>query len=237
MRLKRQKLLVPLLLLVLASLLCACAGRTESGPSALDAAREAALEGHAPDFTALRELNPDIVAWLSAPNASISEPVLQRAGDDSYYASHAPDGTQNAGGSVYSQSGYNSADFTDPVTVLYGSEATPGRQFSSLMKTFSEDGSLSRADKILVYTPEGTLKYQAFAAGLFNSSHLLHDYHGFRDTNELESFLSAFRNYHAISRQLDETVTLSDSDQLLILSTHVPQNEDLRFLVVARLVA
>ena len=143
----------------------------------------------------------------------------------------------NAGGSVYSQSAYNSASFTDPVTVIYGSEATPGRQFSSLQRTFSEDGSLSRAGDILVYTPDGTLKYRTFAAGLFNSSHLLHDYHGFRNLDELESFLSAFRTYHAMSRQFDETVTLSGSDQLLILSTHVPQNEDLRFLVVARLVA
>ena len=237
MRLKCRSFFVFLSLLVLASLLCACAGKSESGPSALDAAREAALEGRALDFAALRELNPDIVAWLSAPDASISEPVLQRAGDDSYYASHAPDGTQNAGGSVYSQSAYNAADFSDPVTVLYGSEATLGRQFSSLQRTFSEDGSLGRAGEILVFTPEGTLKYRAFAAGLFNSSHLLHDYHGLRNTEELESFLSAFRNYHAMSRQLDETITLSDSDQLLILSTHVPQNEDLRFLVVARLVA
>ncbi len=237
MRLKYQRLFVSLCLLVLASLLCACAGKTVNGPSALDAARDAALGGHAPDFAALRKLNPDIVAWLSAPNAGISEPVLQRAGDDTYYASHAPDGTQNAGGSVYSQSAYNAVDFTDPVTVLYGSEATPGRQFSSLQRTFSEDGSLSRAGDILVYTPDGTLKYRAFAAGLFNSSHLLHDYHGFRNLEEREAFLSAFRKYHAMSRQFDETVTLSDSDQLLILSTHVPQNEDLRFLVVARLVA
>ena len=158
MRLKCRRLIISLCLLVLASLLCACAGKSESGPSALDAAREAALGGHAPDFAALRERNPDIVAWLSAPDASISEPVLRRQGDDSYYASHAPDGTQNAGGSVFSQSAYNAMDFTDPVTVLYGSEATPGRQFSSLQRTFSEDGSLSRAGDILVYTPDGTLE-------------------------------------------------------------------------------
>ena len=228
------------LLLCAAVLLCAlsgCAGGKAQTPvDALDAVREAALQEKQIDFSELGKINPDICGWLVIPGMALSEPVLRHPTDDAWYGAHAPDGSENAGGSVYCQPTYNGADFTDPVTVLYGSEATPERQFSSLAKFWSEDGSLQRAGEMRICTPTGTLRYQAFGAGLYNSTHILHDHNGFQKPGELESFLTAFRQYHSMSRQYDDGITLTDSVRVLILSTHVPQNEDLRYLVVAKLV-
>lgn len=235
-----RKILSCCLLLCCSLLVCClsgCAGKTaQTSGNVLDTAREAALQEKPIDFSELEKLNPDICGWLVIPGMELSEPVLRHPEDDTWYAGHAPDGSENAGGSVYCQATYNTADFTDPVTVLYGSELTPGRQFSNLMKLYSEDGSLQRAGEIRICTPAGMLRYQAFGAGLYNSTHIIHDHNGFQKPDELEAFLKAFRQYHSMSRQYDDGITLTDSDRVLILSTHVPRNEDLRYLVVAKLV-
>ena len=233
MKRKGNILAVALLLL---SLLTGCAGTGKGASGRLEEAREAAAAGKAPSLEALADYNSDIVGWLVIPGAGVSEAVLRSSdGDDAFYASHAADRTDSELGCVYSQAEYNAADFSDRVTVLYGSSAVAGKQFASLYKTYSEDSSLDRCGEITLYTPSSTFRYQAFAASLFNSTHLLHHYSGFQAKQDLDRFLQELESYHTLSRQLDKSAKVEDNDRVLILSTHVPQNEDLRFLVVAKL--
>ena len=70
------------------------------------------------NFEALAGINEDIYAWIDIPGTPVSYPVVQNQ-DDLYYNNHAVDKSYYTGGSIFSQK-YNSKDFTDPVTVLYG---------------------------------------------------------------------------------------------------------------------
>ena len=44
------------------------------------------------DFDKLREINPDIYAWIEIPGTDISYAVLHRAGDNAFYTNHSEDG-------------------------------------------------------------------------------------------------------------------------------------------------
>lgn len=61
-------------LLVFVFVLSACG--TQS-PDPLAEISASVAEGIAPDFAALHDIDPDIVAWLSIPDADINQPVYR----------------------------------------------------------------------------------------------------------------------------------------------------------------
>ena len=187
-------------------------------------AAEAVKNGTPPDFTALQAVNPDVIAWLTIPGTEISEPILRREGEDSFYQTHAPDG-KNAGTAVFSQSSYNSADMNDPITVLYGSNE---RQFANLQHRYTENGSLEQFGTVIIYTPTETLSYRVFGAGAFTDAHVLRTY-----KDDSSAFIRDWFRYHVMCRQYDGTTSIPDGAKLLVLSTHAREDDDQRFLILA----
>ncbi len=220
---KKMKILLPLLCCL--CLLCACG--KEKGTDPVEAARQAVEKGTAPDFEALKKADPLIIAWLTIPGTPVSDPIRQDADNENALSEY----------SLYTQAAYNSPDFTDPAAVVYGPLTSDGSLFGALQRTFSEDGSLERCGNIIVYIPEGALRYRAFAASLYNSTHLLHACHGLQSSADRTAFLDSLKSYHVMSRQWDESIALSESERLLVLSAHTPQNEDLRYLVLTKSVS
>jgi sortase B len=193
-------------------------------PDPFSDASAAVKNGTPPDFASLQALNPDVIAWLTIPGTEISEPILRREGEDSFYQIHAPDG-KTAGTAVFSQSAYNSADMNDPITVLYGSNQ---RQFANLQHRYTENGSLEQFGTVIVYTPTETLSYRVFGAGAFTDAHLLHTY-----KDDSSTLIRDWFRYHVMSRQYDGTTSLPDGAKLLVLSTHAREDDDQRFLILA----
>lgn len=210
-----------ILLCLFCLVLSACGNQA---PDSFNKAAEAVKNGTPPDFTALQAVNPDVIAWLTIPGTEINEPILRREGEDSFYQTHAPDG-KNAGTAVFSQSAYNSADMSDPITVLYGSNQ---RQFANLQHRYTENGSLEQFGTVIVYTPTETLSYRVFGAGAFTDTHLLHTY---RDDSS--TLIRDWFRYHVMSRQYDGTTSIPDGAKLLVLSTHAREDDDQRFLILA----
>ena len=85
------------------------------------------------DFTALKEENSDVYAWIYVPGTNVDYPVLQHPTDDAYYLEHNMDGSKGLPGCIYTES-VNTKDFTDPNTVLYGHNMKNGTMFSDLKK-------------------------------------------------------------------------------------------------------
>ena len=69
------------------------------------------------DFDALKEINPDIVAWIRIPEV-LDYPVVQGE-DNSYYLFHTFRGENNIAGSIFLDY-RNSSDFTDGRSIIYG---------------------------------------------------------------------------------------------------------------------
>lgn len=82
------------------------------------------------DFAALQAQYPDAAAWLRCADTAIDYPVMQ-ADDNDYYLRRLPDGTWNMSGSLFLD--YRcSADFSDPVSMVYGHNMNDGSMFACL---------------------------------------------------------------------------------------------------------
>ena len=67
-----------------------------------------------------QEINPELYAWLYIPEIGIDTPVVQHPTDDEYYLNYNLDGSKGYPGGIYTEPTYNSKDFTDRQTVIYG---------------------------------------------------------------------------------------------------------------------
>lgn len=189
------------------------------------------------DFRSLKTLNEDIYAWLYIPGTEINYPVLQSQDEDqNYYLSHSIDRQDDENGCLFTQSRYNGTDFSDPVTVIYGHRCQTGDLFGSLQRTYIEEGALQKFSDIIIYTPDQELHFQVFGSSEYTKIHILHEFHRFSDVSEISVFLSALKHYHTMSHQFDERVSVTEKDRLLILSTHLSQNQEQRYLVLAKLI-
>ena len=83
------------------------------------------------DFAELTALNEEIYAWIEIPGTVINYAVVQSRTDDLFYNNHGVDKAYYTGGSIYSQR-YNSTDFQDSVTVLYGHNRQSQTMFAQL---------------------------------------------------------------------------------------------------------
>lgn len=126
------------------------------------------------DWEALHDINPDIYAWVYVPDTAVNYPVLQHPTDNSHYLEYNIDGTKGYPGCIYSED-YNTKDFTDPHTVIYGHNMKDGTMFASL-HNFEDPELVSQDHYIFIYTEEKDYAYQIFAAYRFAGIHLLANY-------------------------------------------------------------
>ena len=76
----------------------------------------------------------DYVAWLSIDRTAVDYPVMQGA-DNFEYLNKAPGGEYALSGSIFLDAG-NSADFSDPYSLIYGHHMEGGRLFGALDRFF-----------------------------------------------------------------------------------------------------
>lgn len=115
--------------------------------------------------TNLEELqgeNPDVVAWIVIPDTPISYPVLQGE-DNEFYLKHNWKKERNSGGSIFMEC-WNSPDFTDFNTLVYGHRMRDSSMFNSLQYYESAE-YLQQHPRIYIVTNTGVLVYEIFASG------------------------------------------------------------------------
>lgn len=181
------------------------------------------------DWDALREENEDIYAWIYVPNTTVDYPVLQHPTDNSYYLNYNLDGTKGYPGCIYSED-YNSKDFTDIHTVLYGHNLKDKTMFSTL-HNFEDPQLFEQDNYIYIYTPDYVYVYQIFAAYEYPAIHLLANY-DYSNEYVYEEFLKSIYNTVDRVARVRSDITVTTEDKILTLSTCTSDhNSDLRFLV------
>lgn len=187
----------------------------------------------APDFDALAKQNADIYAWIDVPGAGISYAVLQSATDDTFYLDHEEHGWYSANGSLFTEHVYNSKDFTDPVTIIYGHHMRSGAMFGNMQTFYSSSSNFSTYDDIYIYMPGQELHYHIFAAIPFEGYHILYAY-DFSDSRTFTSFFDNVMSTRVMGSNIDTDCELSSDDKIIILSTCLQGNNKNRFLVMAK---
>ncbi len=185
------------------------------------------------DFDALREVNPDIHAWIEIPGTGVDYPVLQSPEDDEVYLYTAPDGSPYIGGSVFTQASYNSTVFDDPVTLLYGNTMLDGTMFGSLQTIYPVPPAADAAEgEILIYLPDEVCHYTVFAAVPYDNTHILYTYN-FAEKYWYGNFFSGIRKIRSIDAWYDEENAPEYCEEVIVLSTSRADGSDGRYLVMA----
>lgn len=182
------------------------------------------------DFADLQEnTNEDIYAWIHIPDTKIDYPVLQHPTDNSYYLNHNLDGSRGYPGCIYTED-YNKKDFTDPNTVLYGHNMKNGTMFAGLHK-YGDSEYLEEHPYIYIYTEEGLLAYEIFAAYQSGDEHILYAHDGFEDRKVYGKYLEEILNMRSMGSVLKEGAEVTEDSRIITLSTCISGKPDNRFLV------
>ncbi|MBR1797863.1 MAG: class B sortase [Clostridiales bacterium] len=187
------------------------------------------------DFASLQAINPDIYAWIEIPGTDISYPVVQHPTNDRYYLRTNSDGNYSAGGAIFSEATYNSKDFNDPVTILYGHHMNAGDiMFGHLQEFYSDPDFLAEDNHIRIYTADGMQEYAVFAAVPYDRSHILY-YNDMSDSVIYQTFMQSILSIRELGSYINEAHAPQDpaEDKVLILSTCLIGNNTRRFLVLA----
>lgn len=83
-----------------------------------------------PDYSAIVDLNPETVGWITIPDTRINFPVLQTV-DNDYYMDHNFENKYEKRGSIFMDYRNNPTDL-DSNTIIYGHNAYDGTVFSDL---------------------------------------------------------------------------------------------------------
>ena len=182
------------------------------------------------DFAGLQsKKNADIYAWISVPGTNIDYPVLRHPTDDGYYLYHNLNGSSGYPGCIYTEN-WNSKDWTDPVTVLYGHDMrSTGTMFHQLHK-FEKQNFFDKNQYIYIYTPEKTLKYLIFATYVHTNEHLLYN-HNFSNKDEFNSFFNTVLASAGGVNHVREGVEISSDSKIITLSTCIKNQPNNRYLV------
>lgn len=184
-------------------------------------------ERYTVDFDALRELNPDVVAWIRFEEpAVINYPVVQGK-DNEEYLHKTFKGYENTVGTIFVNAG-NQPDFCDRNTIIYGHYMNNGTMFHKL-EEYEEKEFWETHPCFYLYTPDGAeIKYHIYAAGVVKDTSESFTYQ-FADDAAFESFLDTTK---AIGTY-DTGVEPGIDSQVVTLSTCTKDNNDDRMVIHA----
>ncbi len=182
------------------------------------------------NFQSLWDVCKDVYAWIEIPGTKVNYPIAQRKMDDAYYLDHAIDGSKDKKGTLFTESLFNSTDFNDPVTVVYGHDMKNGAMFGRL-QTYSKSKYFNEHSTIKIYLPEKTLNYKVFAAVPFSNKHILYSW-DFNDENQFKGFIRTIRSTKSLIANFNDDVEVTPSDKIIILSTCLKSDNSKRYLVM-----
>lgn len=177
------------------------------------------------DFTALREVNGDVVGWIVIPGTVISYPLVQGT-DNQYYLKHTWKKTGSAVGAIFLECN-NSRNLSDFNTIVYGHRMNNGSMFASL-KHYKKQSYWQSHPCVYITDDTGSHTYQIFAA--YEVSTAGDTYRlGFADEAAKQDFI----DYCLEKSVIDTGITPTVYDQVLTLSTCTGNGHATRWVVQA----
>lgn len=177
------------------------------------------------DFSALREVNSDVLGWILIPGTNLSYPLLQ--GDDNqYYLNHTWRKSYNSVGAIFMEC-RNSADLSDFNTIIYGHRMN-NRSMFGILHQYTSQNYWKSHPYIYITDDNGSHRYQVFAAYEVSTSGAAYQI-GFSGDASKQAFLDACLSQSVINTG----VTPHVYDKILTLSTCTGDGHATRWVVQA----
>lgn len=182
----------------------------------------------------IKATNEHIYAWIYIPNTNVDYPVLQHPTDDTYYLDYNLDGTKGYPGCIYSEHRYNSTDWTDFNTLLYGHNMKNGTMFRTL-HNFEDRSFFEENRYIYIYTPEHVYVYDIFAAYANEAKHILVVYDNSTPAGR-QQYLDDLFGIRSMSAHFRSDVEVTTDSNILTLVTCISGQPNQRYFVQGILV-
>lgn len=180
------------------------------------------------DLNRLREYNEDVVGWIRIPGiAEIDYPIMQGE-DNTYYLDHAWDNSENVAGAIFLEC-LNGSDYTDYNTIVYGHNMRNDTMFG-LLYLYRDPSTLKHSPYVYIRTDEGVLRYEIFAAYYTDLESPTYGL-SFNQEETRVAFLTHAEENTEVHAEFQPELT----DRILTLSTCTKSNNDMRWVVQARL--
>ncbi|MBE6730004.1 MAG: class B sortase [Ruminococcaceae bacterium] len=178
------------------------------------------------DFQKLKKKNSEVVGWIFNQNGIINYPIMQAVNND-YYLNHTINKTKNVNGSIF-MNYKNKGNFTDKLTFIYGHSMKNGTMFASLLR-YRNQSYYNAYPSFYLYTPYGKYKLDVFSA--FETTDADKIYSAGYNQKDYSDIIS----YAFSKSKVKADVTVSEQDRIVVLSTCAYNNDNGRFLVLAKM--
>ena len=180
------------------------------------------------NFSELRAVNPNTVAWLSVDGTNINYPIVQTDNND-FYLNHSFDNSYKTTGWTFMDF-RNDQEMNDHNTIFYGHNLLNKTAFGSLANVFTKNWVKNSNKHIVVLTPTKKITYKVFSA-YYIDPEVYYLQTNFYSDVDYKAFLDTLSSRNSIS--IDNSVTIDD--RIITLSTCTEDNKG-RKVVHAKLI-
>ena len=179
------------------------------------------------DFTPLKEINAEIVAWLSADGTNIDYPVLH-TDNNSYYLNHLYTEEVNSSGSLFVDY-RNTGLFTDRNTVIYGHNMKNNTMFNAL-ESYKKQGFYDEHPTMQLYTPDGDYLIELICGTVEDGNYEFVKL-DFTDEDVFTEYVESHRSRSTFQSKVE----LQPGDRIISLCTCSYEWSNARYMVIGRL--
>jgi len=185
------------------------------------------------DYKTLLNMNKDLIGWLKIADINIDYPVMQ-TNDNNYYLDHNFDKKYDKNGCLF-------LDYQCDVInrnmnlIIYGHNMQSGKMFGNLSKYSNEEyyKEHPKFEFDTIYEKGAYEIVYVFRSKIYNEDVVVFKYYQFLDAQSEQEFNSNMAEMAKLSLY-DTGITPEYGDELLTLSTCDYQENNGRFVIVAR---
>lgn len=185
------------------------------------------------EYETLHNKNKKLIGWIKIDDTMIDYPVMQTVNND-YYLNHNFNQEEDRNGCIFMDYQCDVIEGCDNI-ILYGHHMQSGKMFGTLNK-YSNENYYKEHPKIQFDTIYEKGQYEVmyvFRSKVYSEEEITFKYYQFINAGSEQEFNSYMNEMAALSLY-DTGVTAVYGDQLLTLSTCDYQENDGRFVVVAK---
>ena len=179
------------------------------------------------NFTNLRKINSQTVAWIAVDGTNINYPVVQASNND-YYLSHSFNKSYNKNGWVFMDFRDNKLESKN--TIFYGHNLLNGTSFGTIGRIFTKNWYKKSNHKIIILRDNQQYIYDVFS-NYYSAPIVDYLQVDFNDDKEFDTFVKKLKKKSKNKYNVD----VSGSDKIITLSTCTDDNKG-RKVVHAKLV-
>ena len=180
------------------------------------------------DFSALQEINPDMIGWIRAEGTGIDYPIAQTDNNE-YYLNHLYNKKRNSSGTIFADY-RNTGDFSDRNTVLYGHHMKSRTMFHAL-EEYKDQEFYNVNPVMTLLTPNGNYTVELICGTVEDGNQQFVQF----DFDTEEAFLQYVEGFRARSTFVSG-VELQPGDRIVSLCTCSYEWENARYVMIGRLV-